>query len=304
MSEYLAHFGVIGMKWGVRRYQNPDGTLTEAGKRRYSDDGGETYGQSKAEAKYDRGRYLKESGRTRTGEVIRGAIVSTAIKSVYKQLSNIAVGTITKAVENKTLNEGTGGKIGMAVAAALKIGRLAANGINWGYRVRNISDMSYVNRSDRQYRNERVKNKILDIGDKVRNVEHGFNDSNYLAHYGIIGMKWGVRRTPEQLGHRSASSEERRNRIIRSSGSRNTETLRRARGEDISKLTNQQLQDYNMRLGLERNYAQFTEGRIKSGKDWVWKVLISGIVVGTATQVVKGIVKKWMEKKFGIKDKD
>ena len=34
MSE-LKHYGVLGMKWGVRRYQNKDGTLTPAGKRRY-----------------------------------------------------------------------------------------------------------------------------------------------------------------------------------------------------------------------------------------------------------------------------
>lgn len=31
---YLAHHGILGMHWGVRRYQNDDGTLTEAGKRR------------------------------------------------------------------------------------------------------------------------------------------------------------------------------------------------------------------------------------------------------------------------------
>ena len=33
----LAHHGIKGQQWGVRRYQNPDGTLTEAGKKRYGD---------------------------------------------------------------------------------------------------------------------------------------------------------------------------------------------------------------------------------------------------------------------------
>lgn len=36
---YLAHHGIKGMKWGVRRYQNYDGTLTAAGKARIAGDG-------------------------------------------------------------------------------------------------------------------------------------------------------------------------------------------------------------------------------------------------------------------------
>lgn len=32
---YLIHHGIKGQRWGLRRYQNSDGTLTEAGKRRY-----------------------------------------------------------------------------------------------------------------------------------------------------------------------------------------------------------------------------------------------------------------------------
>lgn len=36
-TNYLSHHGIKGQKWGVRRFQNSDGTLTAKGKKRYSD---------------------------------------------------------------------------------------------------------------------------------------------------------------------------------------------------------------------------------------------------------------------------
>lgn len=58
----MYHWGVKGMKWGVRRYQDKDGGLTDAGKRRYARDQRENAGKKKGDkvAAADPDRWVRE----------------------------------------------------------------------------------------------------------------------------------------------------------------------------------------------------------------------------------------------------
>lgn len=63
-NNYIIHWGIRGQKWGVRRYRNTDGTLTEAGKRRYDRDIRENKGKKKENridtSSPDPNRWVKE----------------------------------------------------------------------------------------------------------------------------------------------------------------------------------------------------------------------------------------------------
>lgn len=62
-------------------------------------------------------------------------------------------------------------------------------------------------------------------------------DTNSLAHYGILGMRWGVRRTPEQLERAS----------------------RKAPGKELSELSDEEVQARIDRINLERRYKDLTK---------------------------------------------
>ncbi len=75
MSTSLCHHGVKGQKWGIRRYQNRDGTWTDAGKKRYGDSDGDPSGSS---VKASSGTKKKVAIGVATGAAIVAGTVLTA----------------------------------------------------------------------------------------------------------------------------------------------------------------------------------------------------------------------------------
>lgn len=79
---FLAHYGIKGQHWGVRRYQNYDGTLTAAGRARYID------GEYERESEYNsqKNNFGASSGgyNERTQERIDQIRVERAVENLKK----------------------------------------------------------------------------------------------------------------------------------------------------------------------------------------------------------------------------
>ena len=110
-EEYLAHHGTKGQRWGVRRFQNSDGSLTAAGKLRYSvDNGGRSISKkadpksaAKEAAKLERLKIKEAAKNEKNKEKLEKQKSHMTNKEYVKTLSDEKL----KAINNRDIAENT-----------------------------------------------------------------------------------------------------------------------------------------------------------------------------------------------------
>jgi hypothetical protein len=93
----LYHWGVKGMRWGVRRYQNKDGSLTPAGKKRYDSD---------ADIHEDHTKASPKSVKSMSDKELREAINRIQMERQYAQLTSKEKSVGRKFVESLLTESG------------------------------------------------------------------------------------------------------------------------------------------------------------------------------------------------------
>lgn len=101
-----------------------------------------------------------------------------------------------------------------------------------------------------------------------------------IEHHGIKGMHWGVRRTPAQLGHKTASSS---SNSSKSSESNHEDYTKAHSGKSVKSMSDAELRSKLNRLQMEQQYSKLNPSTVSKGSDFVNKALKVGTTVATAT---------------------
>lgn len=293
-ESFLEHYGVPGMKWGVRKAR-PRGKirrgLTKANVATKA--GAKVIGEGEKKL-----IFLPEKARNDAASGTHSRVLGEARKINkdpqfrHKDLKRDPA--LKKAyfdqVESKAV------KIYQEELAKARI-RVSADLID-SFMNPNRDSLSITAPRDRLQHDDNNEEVLLQLDfdlDELGQIADVTVPDKFLAHYGVPGMKWGVRKSEGSGPTPATAIQKKPGGKVKATGGEGhpahedakkaAENIRKAKKSRSDALSNQELQDAIKRMQLEQQFASLQKGRQNAGRKFIQRLLGD-----TASQQVSSVV--------------